>query len=168
MSFSHSCLKLCEIIKTIGRTSILWVACLSSWDSRLFVLLENYKSIKPNKNSVNLLMHSLTHYESLIWLFGAPNGVSTSITESKHIVAVKKPWRCSSKNNALKQILRTNIRLSQLTAARANFEARGMLAPLGPHGMYSITNTFVLSLKRELHKLLPYLLSPRHNKMTWN
>ena len=34
--------------------------------------------------------HSLTHYESLIRLFGAPNGVSTSITESKHIVAVKK------------------------------------------------------------------------------
>ena len=28
--------------------------------------------------------HSLTHYESLIWLFGAPNGVSTSTMESKH------------------------------------------------------------------------------------
>ena len=74
--------------------------------------------------------HSLTHYESLIQLFGAPNGVSTSITESKHIVALKKPWRHSSRNNALGQILKTNLHLSQLTAAHADFEARGMLTPL--------------------------------------
>ncbi|KAF9238354.1 hypothetical protein BU15DRAFT_88408 [Melanogaster broomeanus] len=45
--------------------------------------------------------HSLTHYEALIRLFGAPNGLCTSITESKHITAVKKPWRRSSKYNAL-------------------------------------------------------------------
>ena len=80
--------------------------------------------------------HSLTHYESLIWLFGAPNGVSTSITESKHIVTVKKSWHRSSRNNALRQILKTNLRLSQLTAAHANFEARGMLTPLVPHGTH--------------------------------
>ncbi|KAF9240171.1 hypothetical protein BU15DRAFT_87691 [Melanogaster broomeanus] len=69
--------------------------------------------------------HSLTHYEVLIRLFGAPNGLCTSITESKHITAVKKPWRRSSKHNALGQILRMNQRLSQLAAARADFEARG-------------------------------------------
>ena len=80
--------------------------------------------------------HSLTHYESLIWLFGAPNGVSTSITESKHIIAIKKPWRHSSKNNALGQILRTNLHLSQLAAARADFEACGMLTLTVSHGMY--------------------------------
>ncbi|KIK73959.1 hypothetical protein PAXRUDRAFT_57492, partial [Paxillus rubicundulus Ve08.2h10] len=39
-----------------------------------------------------LRQHSLVHYESLICLFGAPNGLCTSITESKHITAVKKPW----------------------------------------------------------------------------
>ncbi|KIJ08326.1 hypothetical protein PAXINDRAFT_18535 [Paxillus involutus ATCC 200175] len=71
--------------------------------------------------------HSLIHYKSLIRLFGAPNGLCTSITESKHITAVKKPWRRSSKHNALGQILRTNQRLAQLSAARADFEARGML-----------------------------------------
>ncbi|KAI5986658.1 hypothetical protein EDD15DRAFT_2174768, partial [Pisolithus albus] len=71
--------------------------------------------------------HSLVHYEALICLFGAPNGLCTSITESKHITAVKKPWRRSSKYKALGQILRTNQRLSQLAAARTDFEARGML-----------------------------------------
>ncbi|KIK77144.1 hypothetical protein PAXRUDRAFT_17693 [Paxillus rubicundulus Ve08.2h10] len=36
--------------------------------------------------------HSLVHYKSLIWLFGALNGLCTSITESKHITTVKRPW----------------------------------------------------------------------------
>ncbi|KIK80513.1 hypothetical protein PAXRUDRAFT_15746 [Paxillus rubicundulus Ve08.2h10] len=35
--------------------------------------------------------HSLLHYEDLIRLFGAPNGLCTSIMESKHITVVKKP-----------------------------------------------------------------------------
>ncbi|KIL00125.1 hypothetical protein PAXRUDRAFT_8417 [Paxillus rubicundulus Ve08.2h10] len=71
--------------------------------------------------------HSLLHYEDLIRLFGAPNGLCTSITESKHITAVKKPWRRLSKHKALGQILRTNQHLSKLAAARADFEACGML-----------------------------------------
>ncbi|KAF8227756.1 hypothetical protein L208DRAFT_1295229, partial [Tricholoma matsutake] len=36
--------------------------------------------------------HSLLHYLQLIRAFGAPNGLSSSITESKHIKAVKEPW----------------------------------------------------------------------------
>ena len=40
--------------------------------------------------------HSMTHYRFLIQDFGAPNGLCSSITESKHIKAVKKPWRHSS------------------------------------------------------------------------
>ena len=36
--------------------------------------------------------HSIVHYYDLITLFGAPNGVCSSITESKHIKAVKEPW----------------------------------------------------------------------------
>ncbi|KAI6015830.1 hypothetical protein BKA83DRAFT_4005538, partial [Pisolithus microcarpus] len=71
--------------------------------------------------------HSLVHYEALIRLFGVPNGLCTSITESKHITAVKKPWWQSSKYRALGQILRTNQCLAQLAAARSDFEARGML-----------------------------------------
>ena len=36
--------------------------------------------------------HSMGHYHPLIQDFGAANGLWTSITESKHIKAVKKPW----------------------------------------------------------------------------
>jgi hypothetical protein len=36
--------------------------------------------------------HSLIHYHLLIREFGAPNGLCSSITESKHIKAVKEPW----------------------------------------------------------------------------
>ena len=71
--------------------------------------------------------HSLLHYSSLIHLFGAPNGICSSITESKHIQAVKKPWRRSSRNQALGQMLLTNQRLDKLAAARVDFESRGML-----------------------------------------
>ncbi|KAN0111280.1 hypothetical protein V8E52_008655 [Russula decolorans] len=60
-------------------------------------------------------------------LFGAPNGLCSSITESKHIKAVKEPWRRSSRFNALGQILVTNQRLDKLAACRVNFMARGML-----------------------------------------
>jgi hypothetical protein len=71
--------------------------------------------------------HSLCHYILLIRQFGAPNGLCSSITESKHIKAVKEPWRRSSRFRALGQMLLTNQRLDKLAAARADFEARGML-----------------------------------------
>jgi hypothetical protein len=71
--------------------------------------------------------HSLIHYRRLIQMFGAPNGLCSSITESKHIKAVKKPWRRSSRNHALGQILLTNQRLDKLAAARVDFTARGMM-----------------------------------------
>ena len=71
--------------------------------------------------------HSLLHYRSLIQMFGAPNGICLSITESKHIKAVKEPWRRSSKNNALRQMLLTNQHLDKLAAAQVKFSNRGML-----------------------------------------
>jgi hypothetical protein len=71
--------------------------------------------------------HSLVHYRKLIEDFGAPNGLCSSITEAKHIKAVKQPWRRSSKFNALGQMLLTNQRLDKLGAAYATFKARGML-----------------------------------------
>ncbi|KAF8953940.1 hypothetical protein BDZ97DRAFT_1678489, partial [Flammula alnicola] len=40
--------------------------------------------------------------------FGAPGGLCSSITESRHITAVKKPWRRSSRFEALGQMLITN------------------------------------------------------------
>lgn len=70
--------------------------------------------------------HSLVHYVRSIKLFGSPNGLCSSITKSRHITAVKRPWRRSSRHNPLQQMLRTNSRLSKLAAARVEFERRGM------------------------------------------
>jgi hypothetical protein len=71
--------------------------------------------------------HSLSHYCFLIQQFGAPNGLCSSITENRHITAVKQPWRRSNHNEALGQMLLTNQRLDKLAAARIDFAARGML-----------------------------------------
>jgi hypothetical protein len=71
--------------------------------------------------------HSLIHYHKLIRAFGAPNGLCSSITESKHIKAVKEPWRQSSRFEALSQMLLTNQRLNKLAASHVDFVDRGML-----------------------------------------
>ncbi|KZT06391.1 uncharacterized protein LAESUDRAFT_737090 [Laetiporus sulphureus 93-53] len=71
--------------------------------------------------------HSLIHYTLLVWMYGAPNGLCSSITESMHIRAVKEPWRRSSRFEALGQMLLTNQRLDKLSASRVDFESRGML-----------------------------------------
>ncbi|KAF9245053.1 hypothetical protein BU15DRAFT_71398 [Melanogaster broomeanus] len=71
--------------------------------------------------------HSAKHYPSLICLFSAPNGLCSSITECKHIKAVKEPWRRSSKYRALGQMLLTNQRLDKLAASRVDFTSRGMM-----------------------------------------
>jgi len=71
--------------------------------------------------------HAMIHYISHIVAFGAPSGLCLSITESMHIRAVKKPWRRSSRHHPLLQILRTNTRLSKLSAFRRSLIARGML-----------------------------------------
>jgi len=71
--------------------------------------------------------HSMTHYHHLIQEFGAPNGLCSSITESKHIKAVKKPWRRSNRFQPLGQMLIINQRLDKLAAMRVDFESRGML-----------------------------------------
>ncbi len=71
--------------------------------------------------------HAVVHYPKHIRAFGAPNGLCTSITESKHIKAVKKPWRRSNKFKALVQMLLTNQRIDKLYAARVDFKERNML-----------------------------------------
>ena len=71
--------------------------------------------------------HALVHYRRHIENFGAPNGLCSSITESKHIAAVKKPWRRSNRHNALRQMLTINTRNDKLAAARIDFSSRGML-----------------------------------------
>ncbi|KAJ7312556.1 hypothetical protein DFH08DRAFT_918007 [Mycena albidolilacea] len=70
--------------------------------------------------------HSLVHYPRFIRLFGSPNGLCSSITESKHIKAVKEPWRRSSRFNALSQMLVTLQRLDKMAAHKSELAARGM------------------------------------------
>ena len=52
--------------------------------------------------------HAMVHYQQHIENFGAPNGLCLSITESKHITAVKRLWHRSSHYNPIKQIMLTN------------------------------------------------------------
>ncbi|KAG1886826.1 uncharacterized protein F5891DRAFT_1132421 [Suillus fuscotomentosus] len=71
--------------------------------------------------------HSMTHYADMIRLFGVLNGLCSSITESKHIKAVKQSWRWSSKHNTIGQMLLANQHLDKLAASHVDFTARGML-----------------------------------------
>lgn len=89
---------------------------------------EIFRTSGVRSNGFNLpRQHSLIHYSKLIRAFGAPNGLCSSITESKHIKAVKEPWRRSSRFGALSQMLLTNQRLDKLAAARVDFADRSML-----------------------------------------
>lgn len=72
--------------------------------------------------------HAMMHYLGHIVAFAAPSGLCSSITESMHIRAVKKPWRRSSRNNPLLQMLSTNTRLSKLSAFRCSLITQGMLS----------------------------------------
>jgi hypothetical protein len=95
--------------------------------SRFHTYRQVFSPLRGEKGFSLPRQHSIVHYPALIRLFGAPNGLCSSMTESKHIRAVKEPWRRSSRNNALFQMLTTNQRLDQLAAARVDFTKRGML-----------------------------------------
>ena len=72
--------------------------------------------------------HALSHYYYAIQLFGSPNGLCSSITESKHIKAVKEPWRRSNRFHALIQMLQILVRLDKMATLRRVFSRMGMLA----------------------------------------
>ncbi|KAH9017740.1 hypothetical protein EDB83DRAFT_2508493 [Lactarius deliciosus] len=71
--------------------------------------------------------HSLAHYIFAITQFGAPNGLCSSITESKHIKAVKRPYQRSNRNKPLGQMLISNQRIDKIAAARSYMKTRGLL-----------------------------------------
>ena len=71
--------------------------------------------------------HVANHYPEMIHHFGAPNGLCSSITEAKHIKAVKEPWRWSNRDKPLKQVLLTNQQLDKLAVAHVDFTTCGML-----------------------------------------
>jgi hypothetical protein len=71
--------------------------------------------------------HALDHFYYAMQFFGSPNGLCSSITESKHIKAVKEPWRRSSRFKALIQMLRTIVRMDKMAALYQFFSKRGMM-----------------------------------------
>jgi hypothetical protein len=71
--------------------------------------------------------HSLAHYPFLITQFGAPNGLCSLITESKHIKAVKHPYRRLNCNKPLGQMLVTNQQLDKLAAVRIKISSKDPL-----------------------------------------
>jgi hypothetical protein len=86
--------------------------------------------------------HSLIHYEENIRLFGAPNGLCTSITEAKHIKAVKEPWRRTNRYQLLNQMLCINQHLDKLYAMRTDFTNRGMLEAAGLRAVLDMIGVF--------------------------
>ena len=71
--------------------------------------------------------HSLVHYVALIHAFGALNRLCSSITELKHIKAVKEPWCHFSHYKALGQMLLTNQQMDKLATSCVDFTKCGML-----------------------------------------
>ncbi|KAJ7572018.1 hypothetical protein C8J56DRAFT_809850 [Mycena floridula] len=71
--------------------------------------------------------HALKHFTPSIRLFGSPNGLCSSITESKHIRSVKEPWRRSNHYNALPQMLCTITRMEKMEALRSVLARQGLL-----------------------------------------
>jgi len=71
--------------------------------------------------------HALKHFYNSIHLFGSPNGLCSSITESKHIKAVKEPWHQSSQYQAFIQMLQIIMRMEKMTALHRIFLDHGML-----------------------------------------
>ena len=65
--------------------------------------------------------HLLVYYYDHIKKFGVPNGLSSSITESKHITAIKKPWHRSGRYEALGQILTINTQNNKLATVQVDF-----------------------------------------------
>ncbi|KZP08245.1 hypothetical protein FIBSPDRAFT_914310 [Athelia psychrophila] len=71
--------------------------------------------------------HSTRHWTKLIQEFVAPNGLCSSITEFKHIKAVKQPWHCLNHYKALQQMLYINQCLDKLLVAHINFVRRAVV-----------------------------------------
>jgi hypothetical protein len=71
--------------------------------------------------------HALMHYPDSIALFSLPNGLCSSISEAKHIKAIKEPWWRSSRNKPLPQMLETVMQMEKMAALQVVFERLGML-----------------------------------------
>ena len=90
-------------------------------------LREVFREAGVRDNFALLRQHALVHYVDSIRKFGSPNGLCSSIMESKHISAVKETWRRSSRHDPIDQMVRCLTRLSKIAATCVEFGHRGML-----------------------------------------
>jgi hypothetical protein len=115
----------------ITRRQEIDVSALDALDhalDRFWELREIFRTPRIRPTGFSLpRQHALRHYRSMIEDFGVPGGLCSSITESRHITAVRRPWRRSNRYHALGQMLLTNQRLDKLAAMRSNFASRGMI-----------------------------------------
>jgi hypothetical protein len=114
----------------IARKSVITERDLDAIDDavrRFHLEREIFKEVGVRQHFSLPRQHSMVHYRTLIEMFGVPNGLCSSITESRHIKAVKEPWRRSNRYEALGQMLLTNQRLDKLREARLVYLQGGML-----------------------------------------
>lgn len=117
----------CYIVRR-NSISAPMLECFKEWVAKFHKLRDIFIA-EGVRVSISLpRQHALSHYYKAIQLFGSPNGLCSSITESKHIVAVKEPWRRSSRYKALSQMLRILVRMSKMDALRRIFAGMGMMA----------------------------------------
>lgn len=111
------------------------VRCNILTDGTLASVEESLRRFHNYRNAFSVVVvtfslprqHAMTHYPNMIRLFGAPNGLCSSITESKHIKAVKEPYHRSNRHNTLGQMLLTNQQLDKLAKCHTEFNNRQML-----------------------------------------
>ncbi|KAI6008446.1 hypothetical protein EDC04DRAFT_2871491 [Pisolithus marmoratus] len=96
--------------------------------------------------------HPMKHYPDLIHSFGAPNGLCMSITELKHIDAVKEPYWQTNHNKPLGQMLVINQHLDKTMTEFA--------AELSLQDLPWIVNEFLF------HQLRQPSLRHQHHPMT--
>ncbi|KAG1855567.1 hypothetical protein F4604DRAFT_1883217 [Suillus subluteus] len=117
----------------LTRQSTLSETDLSAMDDALARFHDKHSifidtGVRPNGISL-LCQHALMHYRTYVELFSAPNGLCSSITESKHIKAVKKPWRHLNRHLPPGQMLLINQRLDKLAAFKVHLAAQGLFNP---------------------------------------
>ncbi|KIL57451.1 hypothetical protein M378DRAFT_188432 [Amanita muscaria Koide BX008] len=78
--------------------------------------------------------HSLTHFVDKIELFRSPNGVCSSITESKHIRAMMRTISRLNKLVSIRRVFQNRAMLDSSTSGYATALATGSPLPIRPFG----------------------------------
>ncbi|KAG0692604.1 hypothetical protein DFH29DRAFT_985714 [Suillus ampliporus] len=141
------------------------IECFSSFLDFCYLVRQS----ELGEDTIDEIIAALQHFHETCEIFwesgeyGAPNGLCSSITESRHITAVKKPWRRSNHYEALGQMLLTNQCLDKLAAARVEFVARGLLPPshLPPPGRHSFNFVDERGYPRSLETLAAHIRQPK-------